>query len=200
MPAHHAAPALQLAWVVCAPAHADFDAAAAAPMLALSELTVRFTLQTLNIFADAIDSLKVFDRIYKRSDDYFDALERALPAAPSPSPFLVATANLEEPGFRPPGRAGGSCRCCCCGGRCGGSSTSSAGGGAARTAGLRAGCARGARGDGSSSGAGSHGGWCGASEHAVGAFMVGSTATRPPAGARLGLPLPALSSPGLSRA
>jgi hypothetical protein len=115
MPAHHAAPALQLAWVVCAPAHADFDAAAAAPMLALSELTVRFTLQTLNIFADAIDSLKVFDRIYKRSDDYFDALERALPAAPSPSPFLVATANLEEPGFRPPGRAGGSCRCCCCG-------------------------------------------------------------------------------------
>ena len=94
-PGLKAAPCLAIT-AVAAAAHFDWDAVALAPLMDRAELGASFTPTALSAFADGLASLGVFDRIYMHTIDFYGAYEVALARAPTPSPFLISAADMEE--------------------------------------------------------------------------------------------------------
>ena len=93
-PGQAAAPALALQCVLGAPMHLDWGTVAADAAMKMPELTTTISLAAMGRFADAQEGLGIFAQIYTSSQAHLDALEVALPRAPSPSPFLLGPGDL----------------------------------------------------------------------------------------------------------
>ena len=97
-PGHMAAPILKIAFGACTAATADWATPPAAikALLTLSELLVAPSLPFLTRCADALDGLGVYDKVYKQTDKFLDAVELAVGRAPNPSPFELQAGDLVE--------------------------------------------------------------------------------------------------------
>ena len=97
-PGHMAAPILKIAFGACTAATADWATPPAAikALLMLSELLVAPSLPFLTRCADALDGLGVYDKVYKQTDKFLDAVELAVGRAPNPSPFELQAGDLVE--------------------------------------------------------------------------------------------------------
>ena len=92
MPGHRAAPLLAISAALIPPAFFDWDAPAFSPVLQMAELVSSFTVTALARFADGLEALGVFSRVYHNTQVYLDAVEVALGQAPSHLERRVARA------------------------------------------------------------------------------------------------------------